>query len=109
LANSATGVRETNRVNPNLAHGFTGPAGGVSSVLYFVAAVAAFVFLEARDRRRTADEPASLDRRVRVAGVVCFVALLLGATALWWVPGARNHDDRARRASTQPAAVVSVR
>jgi NADH:ubiquinone oxidoreductase subunit 6 (subunit J) len=87
-------------VNPILAHGLSGPAGGVSSILYLVAAVAAFVFLEARDRRRTAEDPASLNRRVRVAATVCIAALVLGASALWWVPGARNHDKPAKSRST---------
>lgn len=76
----------------SLAHGLSGPAGGVSSGLYLVAALAAFVFLEARDRRRTADDPAALNRRVRTAATIFVVALLLGLTALWWVPGARDHD-----------------
>jgi hypothetical protein len=80
-----------------LAHGFTGPAGGVSSGLYLVAALAAFVFLDARDRRRTAADPTSLNRRVRVSATVCIVALIAGATALWWVPGAREHDKTQRQ------------
>ena len=60
--------------------------------MYFVAAGAAFVFLEARDRRRTADDPAKLNRRVRTAAVIGLAAVVLGATAQWWFPGAREYD-----------------
>ncbi len=88
-----------------LAHGFTGPAGGVSSGLYLVAAIAAFVFLEARDRRRTATDPSSLNRRVRVSATLCIVALIAGATALWWVPGARTHDQK-KSASTAASPLI---
>ena len=77
---------------PTLAHAFSGPAGGASSLLYLVAAGSAFIFLEARDRRRTADDPASLDRRVRVAATVGLIAIVLGTTAQWWFPGAREYD-----------------
>lgn len=80
------------RVLPTLAHAFSGPAGGVSSLLYLVAAAAAFVFLEARDRRRTADDPAALNRRVRTAATIGLVAVVLGVTAQWWFPGAREYD-----------------
>ena len=92
-----------------LAHGFTGTAGGVSSGLYLVAAIAAFVFLEARDRRRTAADPAPLNRRVRVSATICIVALIAGATALWWVPGARTHDqNRASAVLEGDVAVVAA-
>lgn len=79
-------------VNPNLAHAFSGPAGGASSLLYLVAAGSAFIFLEARDRRRTAENPSSLDRRVRIAAIVGVLAIVLGTTAQWWFPGAREYD-----------------
>jgi hypothetical protein len=72
-------------------------------VLYLVAAISAFIFLEARDKRRTADDPAAISpRRMQVAGAVSALSLLLGLTATWWVP----HDevDTAR-----PAAVAQRR
>jgi hypothetical protein len=91
-------------VAPVLAHGFQGPAGGVSSIMYLVAAVSAFVSLEARDRRQSAQNPAALNRRVRVSATVCALAMLLGVTALWWVPGARKHDKKKPKTATAATA-----
>ena len=91
-------------MKPTLAHALSGAAGGVAAGLYLVAAISAFIFLESRDKRRTAADPAAISpRRMRVAGAVCALSLILGLTATWWVP----HDDDEDTA--RPAAVTEPR
>jgi hypothetical protein len=85
-------------VPPTVAHAYQGAVGGVSALLYLIAAMAAFVFLESRDKARTADPRAPLSRRTKAAGAVLVISLVGGVTAPWWVP----HDER-----PVPGAVAS--
>jgi multisubunit Na+/H+ antiporter MnhB subunit len=85
-------------VAPLLAHGLQGPAGGVSALLYLVAALSAFTLLEARDKARTADPPVPMSRRGKIAGAVLAASLVLAVTAPWWVP--HNDSNRPRQAAS---------
>jgi hypothetical protein len=91
-------------VEPTLAHALSGAAGGVAAGLYLVAAISRSSSSRAGTSGGRPPTPAAISpRRMRVAGAVCALSLILGLTATWWVP----HDDDEDTA--RPAAVTEPR